>query len=145
MTQALCLSCGGVKFGALVPCLDCGAQPTEGMEIDILFSDHWMDIKSLKQFGTVIRTINNASPREDLRQAAFLLYISEYHPSVLRYDLTAEFVPVVRDFLSGLTLPTVELLPGRRGMLDLDQQMEEQEEQQRKEQRAWWKFWRREG
>ena len=39
MTQALCLSCGNTKFGAIVPCPDCRVASCGDMKTDIAFSD----------------------------------------------------------------------------------------------------------
>ena len=39
MTQALCLHCGEIKFGALCPCPQCQADSTGNVDLDIAFSD----------------------------------------------------------------------------------------------------------
>lgn len=51
MTQALCLTCGGIKFGALVPCTKCGSPPLGDERVDILFTDHNFGYSTLKELG----------------------------------------------------------------------------------------------
>lgn len=134
MTQALCLGCGGIKFGAINPCPICGGDATGNMSMDILFSDHHLDVHTLEQFGAVIKVINQSPANEQLRRLSFLLYVSDHHPNVMRVSPTAAWVPFTREILNSLTLPTVELLPGRQGLPDLDAQASR---------KPWWQFWKR--
>ena len=55
MTIAICQKCGTEKFGAVTTCPSCGYCPMNGTDRDIvlsiLFSDHYMDHKSLRDLG----------------------------------------------------------------------------------------------
>ena len=55
MTFAICQKCGAEKFGAVNHCPGCGYCPMNDSDRDIalsmLFSDHYMDRKSLRALG----------------------------------------------------------------------------------------------
>lgn len=137
MTNALCLACGGIKFGALNPCPACGSGSTGNMNLDILFGDHHFHLRTLEQFGAVIKTIQQAPAEAAVQHRAFLLYISDYHPSVMQVSPRANWVLPVRAFLNTLTLPTVELL-GRNGLPAPEARRAEHSRR-----KPWWQFWKR--
>lgn len=55
MTFAICQKCGAEKFGAVTHCPACGYCPMDGSDRDIalsmLYSDHYLDRKSLRALG----------------------------------------------------------------------------------------------
>ena len=57
MTQAVCFKCGVIKFGAFVPCPDCGARPQteEDLVMAMAMTDHYFDLPTLEQFGAELR------------------------------------------------------------------------------------------
>ena len=114
MTQALCLRCGSTKFGALNPCMACGGEATGNVELDIAFSDHYMSYRTLELLGTVIQAINEATDDPDLRPLAFILYVTDNHPSVLQITSQSPLIPQARELLGGLTLPVFTVEPGIR-------------------------------
>jgi hypothetical protein len=79
MTIALCFKCGDTKFGALLKCQKCSADPTGNVSLDILFTDHNFSAQTLSEFGNVIKAIALASDNDALSFSAFLLYISNNH------------------------------------------------------------------
>ena len=57
MTQAVCFRCGVIKFGAFVPCSDCGAMPEneDDLALSLAMTDHYFDMPTLKKMGESIR------------------------------------------------------------------------------------------
>ncbi len=87
MTMALCFNCGNTKFGALLPCPECGAGSTGNMGLDIAFSEHHMSGGSIEGFGKVIRAINQVCDDESPRAKSFIRYVSNEHSDILTMDL----------------------------------------------------------
>jgi len=111
MTMALCFSCGEIKFGAICPCPKCQVSSCGDMGLDIAFSDHHYDVETLKEFGNVIRAIQPACDDPPTRFWAFIHYISEHHPSILKVDLKPESRIKVDNVLRRVVLPQVTLRP----------------------------------
>jgi|TARA_B110000902_G_C14165007_1_gene534606 hypothetical protein len=86
MTMALCLNCGEIKIGALIPCSNCAQGPTEDKDLDILFTDWKFSVETLTEFGNVIKAISSTSDNDKLRFSAFLLYISNNHDEILEVN-----------------------------------------------------------
>src|SRR5262245_35535760 len=106
MTMALCFGCGGIKFGAIVRCPKCKVPSSGDMGLDIAFSDHYLDLETLKEFGRVVRAIQSSSGDLPTRFWAFIHYVSEHHPSILKVDLKPEMKAKVVEALRGVTLPS---------------------------------------
>ena len=87
MTRALCFNCGHTKFGALLPCPECGSGSTGSMELDIAFSDHHMSGSTIEGFGEVIRAIRKVCDDNSLRARSFIRYVSNEHSDILTVDL----------------------------------------------------------
>lgn len=53
MTHAICVRCGAMKFGCLLPCKTCGQGPRSGrqMAYSYLFSDHNFDLPQLQEWS----------------------------------------------------------------------------------------------
>lgn len=113
MTQALCFRCGQVKFGTLCRCAACGAGPTDSIEFDILFTDHYLLVTTLRRFGAFVRELIAASPSSDTAFWAFVRFLSERHPSIAS-SLPVELGTVVQDLAAStpddLKAPVAELL-----------------------------------
>ncbi len=60
------------------------------MGLDIAFSDHHYDVETLKEFGGIIRAIHSASDDPPTRFWAFMHYVSEHHPGILKVNLKPE-------------------------------------------------------
>lgn len=82
MTEALCLHCGTIKFGAICPCGECGVASSGDMELDIAFSDHCVSADTLIRFGTVIRKIRTTCANEEIVAWSFLAYVSVHYPAL---------------------------------------------------------------
>ena len=79
------------------------------MGLDIAFSDHHYDVETLKEFGGVIRAIHSASDNQPTRFWAFIHYVSEHHPGILKVNLKPEVLARVNDVLRGVVLPPVTI------------------------------------
>ena len=103
MTIALCLRCGATKFGAFIPCAECGDEPVnmaamagqaseenilgrQDVNLSIAFSDHNFPRDTLVQFGQVIKSINGVCDDGEIAHYAFMKYIAAKHPEVLAID-----------------------------------------------------------
>jgi len=107
--MALCFNCGEIKFGAICPCPKCQIKSSGDMGLDIAFSDHHYDVETLKEFGGVIRAIHSATDDPQTRFWAFIQYVSEHHPSILKVDLKPEMKARVTDALHSVAFPSVTL------------------------------------
>ena len=110
MTMALCFNCGEIKFGAICPCPQCETTSTGDMSLDIAFSDHHLDIDTLRQFGEVVRTIAETGAEPPQRFWAFIHYVSQNHPQILRVELNPDAEREIEYLLSGLDLPEVTVV-----------------------------------
>jgi hypothetical protein len=57
MTIAICFKCGAAKFGAFIPCNQCGAAPCneEDAALSMGMSDHYFDVDTLEQMSLMVR------------------------------------------------------------------------------------------
>jgi hypothetical protein len=57
MTMAVCFRCGGMKFGAFVPCPECRQAPRteEDLAISMAMTDHYFDVPTLKKIGASVK------------------------------------------------------------------------------------------
>ena len=122
MTTALCTFCGDTKFGATVPCGACGEGPTGDDSLDILLSEHRMDVPSLERLGGVVRSINEAVKDPLIRFWTFIDYLSDHPADLLSVTLPEEAVGEVKAVRAAARLPVVELdievpPPGQDGNL----------------------------
>jgi hypothetical protein len=113
MTMALCFNCGETKFGALCPCPACQVSSTGNAGLDIAFTDHYYAVKTLEEFGAVIRKIQTLTEDKGRRFWTFIHYVSENHPSILKVDLEPAAKAGVMETLRGVVLPSVTLRPSR--------------------------------
>jgi hypothetical protein len=84
MTYALCFSCGHTKFGALVPCRECGEAASGNPDLDIAFSDHVIVKATIDAFGAVVKAIRSKCDDENLCFWTFLRYVTVCHPDILK-------------------------------------------------------------
>ena len=122
MTMALCFNCGETKFGAICPCSNCQVGSTGNIELDIAFSDHNYSVATLEQLGGVIKEINTHCDDPKKCFWAFIHYVSENHPEILRVDLDADVKPEIESIVAKCTFPNVvvEESHERRFMQDHD-------------------------
>ena len=111
MTQALCLNCGNLKFGALCECPECHAASTGNLGLDIAFSDHHLAESSLSALGDFIKKL--ASRTEDRGTVfwSFINYVSENHQEILQAEVPPEYSAKVTDLLSRTDIPMIALKP----------------------------------
>jgi len=82
MTIAICIKCGAEKFGALVPCEECGFFPSDMVDRakSTVLSDHHLEISELHRVGQEIR--DGKEPQ--LPQELVDEYIALYEADLLR-------------------------------------------------------------
>ena len=112
MTWAMCLSCGDIKYGALVPCSKCEAPPTGNMALDIAFSDHRIPREKLLELGSVVSEIHRICDDESLCLWTFLQYVTLHHPKILEIDLKEEARDAVENVLARLNVPPLSVTSG---------------------------------
>jgi len=120
MTWALCLNCGDLKFGAICPCPSCQVASSGNMELDIAFSDHYVDESSLRELGALLQQIREAAAEEEEPAAVtfwtFMRYISEHQSEVLQATVPREYAQRVGEIYESLTIPEIHLMPGHRNV-----------------------------
>ena len=107
MTAALCLNCGEMKWGVLLPCPKCKTTAIGPMEIGIAFSDHHYISDTLSQLGIVIKEINIHCDEPMKCLLVFLHYISQIVPDSPSLDLEVEATHEIESILSKCKLPSV--------------------------------------
>ncbi len=109
MTWAMCLNCGEIKGGALIPCSKCDAPATGNLALDIAFSDHRLSREKLLELGSVVSEIHRVCEDDSLCLWTFLQYITLHHPTILEIDLKAEAKDAVNRVLSRLNIPPLSI------------------------------------
>jgi len=105
MTWAMCLNCGDIKCGALIPCSTCDAPATGNIALDIAFSDHRIPRDKLLELGAVVGEIHRICEDRSLCLWTFLQYVSLHHPAILAIDLKDEAKDAVTNVLARLNIP----------------------------------------
>ena len=113
MTDALCLNCGAIKFGALCSCPKCKCGASDNREVNILFSDHRFSREVLEDFSKVIQLLGTVAMDPQVRVWAFLKYMSDNYPQILYIEPPSDHTQQVADVLRSVSLPRVEI--DRRG------------------------------
>ena len=112
MTWAMCLSCGDIKCGALIPCSKCEAPATGNIALDIAFSDHRIPREKLLELGSVVSEIHRICDDESLCLWTFLQYVTLHHPAILEIDLKDQAKDAVENILARLKTPTLSVTSG---------------------------------
>ena len=57
MTTAVCIRCGALKFGALVPCPECGFHPQESEDKakSIVLTNHYLEEEEIQRISGLIK------------------------------------------------------------------------------------------
>ena len=156
MTIALCFSCGETKFGALCPCSECSAEPSGDVSLDILFSDHNYSVKTLTEFGHVIKAISAVSDNDEVNLLTFLLYISNNHSDLLQVKYEEEQEQLCMSLLEKAAVPKVTVEESPQAKMEkeydttpaTDEEMESiksmlsELKENQKPNKSWWKFWK---
>jgi hypothetical protein len=109
MTTALCCYCGDTKFGAFCPCGSCGAAASGDQGLDILFSDHRMPVRTLKDFGGIIKRLSAHCEDPEIRFWAFLSYVAEHPSDLMDATPPPELADAVSELLGTVDLPTIKV------------------------------------
>ncbi|HWO26905.1 MAG TPA: hypothetical protein VNO30_49585 [Kofleriaceae bacterium] len=110
MTQALCLRCGDIKFGALCPCMTCHAEADPDHDLAIALSDHYLAVPALERIGRLVRDLAAQSPDGDARRAALLLFLAQLGPRYAR-PVSEALAPRARELLASVDVPRVSHAP----------------------------------
>ena len=105
MTMALCLNCGEIKWGAICPCPICQSATSGNFELDMMFSDRSIPMKTLRELGEVVLAIRQVSDDTVECYWAFLQYVSVHHPSILTITLEDDMPQRVARILDAITIP----------------------------------------
>jgi hypothetical protein len=109
MTTALCLNCGGLKFGAFLECPACGSSPSGDTDLDIAFTDHHLSVETLQNLGSVIRTLRKVEEDSEIVQLAFLYYFSKKCPALLAIEVEPELSEKIETLLKRVKLVEFEI------------------------------------
>ncbi len=112
MTWAMCLNCGDIKCGALIPCSKCEAPATGNLALDIAFSDHRIPREKLVELGSIVGEIHRVCSDQSLCLWTFLQYVTLHHPSILEIDLKDEAKDAVQSVLARLNNPPLSISTG---------------------------------
>jgi hypothetical protein len=112
MTWAMCLSCGEIKGGALIPCSKCEAPATGNLALDLAFSDHRTPREKLLELGLVVSEIHRICEDQALCLWTFLQYVTLHHPTILEIDLKDDAKDAVEKVLSRLNIPPLSVSTG---------------------------------
>ena len=82
--------------------------------MNLAFSDHHLSGITLREFGSVVKTINLACQDPQLAYWIFVKHVSDHHPSILTADLPPELEAKIEAVTRGLILPEVKVLPSMR-------------------------------
>ena len=88
--MALCLNCGGIKFGAFCACPKCKTESVGDRMMDMAFSDHFMGLGTLARLGAVVREIRLHCDDPKSAMGTFVYYVSKNHPEILRQEIGPE-------------------------------------------------------
>lgn len=111
MTWAMCLNCGGIKCGALVPCDACSSPATGNLTLDIAFTDHRIPREKLLELGAVVSEIHRVCDDKSLCLWTFLQYVSLHHPAILEINLKDDAKQAAAGVLAQLQLTGVSSTP----------------------------------
>ena len=109
MSQALCLKCGAIKMAALNACPDCKIEIVQDAEFMIRFTEHDIELETLKALGEFLRKIIRKSKNETLAFWTFIYYISEHHPGVLQIRFSDDKRALVDENLRKIGIPQIKL------------------------------------
>ncbi len=109
MTWAMCLNCGDIKCGAMIPCSKCDAPATGNLALDIAFSDHRIPREKLVELGSIVSEIHRICADQSLCLWTFLQYVTLHHPSILEIDLKEEAKDAVQGVLARLNNPPLSI------------------------------------
>jgi hypothetical protein len=85
MTKALCLNCGEIKWGALIPCPHCGAPDCGDMDINIYFSDHNFKVDNLEKIGTILKEVVKIDEKDKVVLFwTFMKYMADNYPNIVK-------------------------------------------------------------
>lgn len=110
MTCALCLNCGEIKVGALLPCRECGAPATGNEELNITFSDHVFTHPTILAFGTVIKAIGRIVADDEVRFWTFIRFLSLNHPDILQVEFSEAEVKKFDELLAIASMPRLKVV-----------------------------------
>ena len=66
MTKAVCMNCGQLKFGAYLPCKQCGFRPATLFDLTMseMYSDHYVDVDGLRKLSADVANNQRVANKE---------------------------------------------------------------------------------
>lgn len=107
MTQALCLHCGQLKFGALVACAACRHPADPRTDVNLLFSSHTLQSATLKALQPVVSALHRNSANHEQAVHALLRYVARRQPNLVTLDAPHAEMAALDDLLARAGLPEV--------------------------------------
>jgi hypothetical protein len=113
--EALCFNCGELHYGVLNQCDKCGFKPdTDNFQLWLTFSDQFLPVPILKQFGDVTKKIKGASNDFEERLWVFFQYLVDKYPEAGIIDPKSVKIPdkykqSVPKILKDLDLPVINI------------------------------------
>lgn len=115
MTLALCVSCGALKHGAILPCQDCGAPASGNHALDIALSDHYLSEGTLRSFGRILQRLRAKAQDDGISFWAFMQYLSTRYPEIAQIDsIPKEHCSAVESLLKEYPCPPVIIEDSQR-------------------------------
>ena len=117
MSVALCIQCGNMKTRTLCECDYCGSGPAPDPELEILFSEQMMNVRSLKKFGRLVRDIRQQTDNEDVRFWSFIKIVSSYQAKLASSHPPADLQTDVQRVMFNVVTPPFEVELNPQGFL----------------------------
>lgn len=107
MTAALCINCGNIKQGILVACNRCSEESSGNYELELALSDHYLSIKTLQSFSSLISKLQEAADNKILADWAFIYLLSTYFPEIVFISIPKEYIESSIVILKSLSLNNI--------------------------------------
>jgi len=115
MTIAICIKCGGKKFGAFSTCARCSVKPANSQELahSMMFSSHNYSFKELDEIGAQIARTGKIPIFAENKERILMSAVenSPYLDLILTKELPVNHTAKIRNDL-GLALENILKLPG---------------------------------
>lgn len=99
MTEAVCFSCGELKFGGFLPCRKCKAEPKTEEETvySLVLTDHYFDRATLEQISQAMKAggARPDLPPEQYEQMAQMVRKMQTRNAAMGKNLKAIVIAIV--------------------------------------------------
>jgi len=107
MTLAICLNCGGKKFGAFNVCPYCNYANSQENQLSLVLTDWCIhNDESFDIIGNMIREIHKHSNDPEIRDLVLIQYLFEEFPNIISGELSEDNLEIAKTILSKCTIPS---------------------------------------